>query len=84
MEEWQVNDESERIWKQAVMAWFKGLSQHLSGGTEKTYKNLNLDSLSLGWDFNLGPSEYEAGVLTAWLRHVVIPTEDLGIFKRER
>jgi hypothetical protein len=30
----------------------------------KTTRNLSQDSRSLGQDLNLGPSEYEAGVLT--------------------
>jgi hypothetical protein len=30
-----MNDESERTWKEAVMAKFKTLPHHLPGGTEK-------------------------------------------------
>jgi hypothetical protein len=31
-----VNNELERVWKEAVVAQFKVLSQHLTGGIEKT------------------------------------------------
>jgi hypothetical protein len=34
----------------------------------KTMKNLREDSRSLGRDFNSGPPEYEAGVLTTHVR----------------
>jgi hypothetical protein len=33
-----VNDEMERIRKEAVMAQFKALSQHLLGGNEEEHK----------------------------------------------
>jgi hypothetical protein len=33
-----VNNELERMWKEAVMAKFKVLSQHLPGRTEENHK----------------------------------------------
>jgi hypothetical protein len=36
-------------------------------GLRKTTKNLRQDSQSQGRDLNMGPTEYEAGVLTTWL-----------------
>jgi hypothetical protein len=33
-----VNDELARVWKEAIMACFKALSQHFSTGTEKYYE----------------------------------------------
>jgi hypothetical protein len=35
---WLVNNELERIWKNAVVVYFKVLSQHLPGGTEYNHK----------------------------------------------
>jgi hypothetical protein len=54
----------ERTWKEAVVAYFKVLSRHLPGGTEKTHKNHSQDSLSPGRNLNSEPPEYEAGVLS--------------------
>jgi hypothetical protein len=34
-----VNYELERMWKEAVMACFKVLSQHMAGGTKKQHEN---------------------------------------------
>jgi hypothetical protein len=41
-----VNDEFERMWKEAVLAEFKALTRHFLGGTEKNHENLSgiLDS----------------------------------------
>jgi hypothetical protein len=36
------NNELERMWKVVVMAWFKVLFWHLSGGTEETMKKLRI------------------------------------------
>jgi hypothetical protein len=33
-----MNNDSERIWEEAVVAYFKLLSQHLPGRTEKNYE----------------------------------------------
>jgi hypothetical protein len=57
-----MNDELERIWKEAVVAWFKLLSLHLPGGTEEHNANSCHDSRSPGRDLNLRSPEYEAGV----------------------
>jgi hypothetical protein len=40
------------------------LPQHLPGGLRTTTENLSQDSQYPGRDMNLGPPEYEAGVLT--------------------
>jgi hypothetical protein len=50
-------------WKQSWLN-FKVLSWRLPGGTEENHKKLSQISWSLGRDLNLGPPEYEAGVLT--------------------
>jgi hypothetical protein len=34
-----VNDELERMWKDAVVAKFKATSLHLADGTEENHKN---------------------------------------------
>jgi hypothetical protein len=57
-----VNDELEKMWKEAVVA-FKLLSRHLSEGTDE-YHETPQDSRPPGRDLNPGPPEYEAGVLT--------------------
>jgi hypothetical protein len=55
------------IWKGYGRKWlwsnFKVPTWHLPGGTEKTMKNLCQDSQSPSRDFNMGPPEYETGVL---------------------
>jgi hypothetical protein len=43
----------------------------LSGGIEKDHKNLNHDNRSPARNLNPGPHEYEAGALTARLRHSI-------------
>jgi hypothetical protein len=35
-----VNNELDKMWKEAVMIYFKVLSQHLLGGTEENNENL--------------------------------------------
>jgi hypothetical protein len=55
-----VNKELERIWNEAIVAYFKVLSRHLPGGTEENHGNLSQDSRSPGRDLNSEPSEYEA------------------------
>jgi hypothetical protein len=57
MRGWLVNNELERIWKEAVMTWFKLLSQNILGVTEKTTKTS--DSQSLDQDSNLRPPKYK-------------------------
>jgi len=34
-----VNDKLESIWKEAIKAFLKAISQHLPGGLKKTTKN---------------------------------------------
>jgi hypothetical protein len=34
-----MNDGLERMWKEAVVAYFKVLSRHLPGGTEESHEN---------------------------------------------
>jgi hypothetical protein len=57
-----VNNELERMWKEAVVAQFKVLSRHLPR-TKENYE-IPQDSRCLGRYLNPGPPEYEAGVLT--------------------
>jgi hypothetical protein len=59
-----VNDELKRVWKDAVVAYFKVLTQNLPGWTERNHENQCQDIRSPGRDLNPGPAEYEAGVLT--------------------
>jgi hypothetical protein len=59
-----VNDELARRGRKRPWPNFKVISQHLLGGTEKSHKILSQDSLSPDRDFNPGPPEYIAGVLT--------------------
>jgi hypothetical protein len=54
-----MNNELERIWKEAVRAYFKTLSWHLPR-MRKIMKNLSQDSQSPGRDLNLGPPKYVA------------------------
>jgi hypothetical protein len=42
-----MNDEIERIWKEAVLAYFKVSSWHVPGGTEENYKNCQSGQLRL-------------------------------------
>jgi hypothetical protein len=42
---WLLNNKLERMWKDAVMAYFDVLSEHLSEGTGKNPENSSLDSL---------------------------------------
>jgi hypothetical protein len=41
-----VNDELEKIWKEAVMTYFKVESRHSPGGTKDNAENLSQDSRS--------------------------------------
>jgi hypothetical protein len=63
-----VNNEFEGIWKEMFVACFKVLFHHLLRGTEDNHiKKLSQDGWSPGQDSNLGPPEYEAGVLSTQL-----------------
>jgi hypothetical protein len=46
-----VNDELERTWKEAIVAYFKVLPRHPAGGTEENLENLSQCIRSLGRDF---------------------------------
>jgi hypothetical protein len=50
-----MNDELERIWKEAVMAYFKVLCRNLPRGAEENYENLMQYRRSSGLDLNQGP-----------------------------
>jgi hypothetical protein len=39
LNKWITINELKRIWKEAAVAQFRVLSQHLSGGTEEIHKN---------------------------------------------
>jgi hypothetical protein len=43
-----MNNELERIWKEAVMSYLKVLSDHLPGGTEETHKRASVRTVILG------------------------------------
>jgi hypothetical protein len=58
-----VNDQLERMWKKAVVAYFKVLSRHSPGGTEENHEILSQDSRCPVRYLNTGLPEYEAGVL---------------------
>jgi hypothetical protein len=55
-----INNELERVWKEAVLALLQVLPQHLPGGTDKTTKTLIQDKFT-GRDFNWMPLKHEAG-----------------------
>jgi hypothetical protein len=48
-----MNDDLERMWKEATVAEFN-IYRHLPGGTKETYETAQ-DSLSLGRGLNAGP-----------------------------
>jgi hypothetical protein len=70
-------------WKQS---WpnFKTLHRHLPGGIEKNHKNLTQDSQALGPDLNLGPSEYEAGVLTTQPERLVNQSDKTRLLQQNK
>jgi hypothetical protein len=49
------------MWKEAVVAHFKVLSQNFPGGTEETTKYLSGQPVS---GYELGTPQYEAGVVS--------------------
>jgi len=59
-----VNDELTRMWREAVMAYFKELSQHLLWKIEENHEKPVWNSHSPGWELNPGSPFYEAGELT--------------------
>jgi hypothetical protein len=52
-----MNGELERLWKEAVMAYFKILFWDLPAGTEENHKKPQ-DYWPLGQDLTSGPLEY--------------------------
>jgi hypothetical protein len=73
-----VNDESERVWKEAVVGQFEVLFRHLPGGTEENHKNLSQNSWPPGRDSNPEPPEYKVGMLTTQPRRSVERLGRLG------
>jgi hypothetical protein len=51
-----VNDELEKIWKEAVMAYFKVLSWHSPGGTEENHDKPQSEQPDSGPRFEPGTS----------------------------
>jgi len=52
-----VNGELSRMWKEAVVAYFKVLSQNLAGRTEAVTKNVNQGTWSPGRESDSGPPQ---------------------------
>jgi hypothetical protein len=71
MKGWQVNYELERICKEAVVASFKVLLLHSPGQTEENHKESQSGQPVSEQRFEIGPTEYEAGVLTTQLRRSI-------------
>jgi hypothetical protein len=53
----------EGMWKKAIVAYFKVLSQHFPVGTEDNHGKVHQDSRSPSRDLNPGPPEHEAILL---------------------
>jgi hypothetical protein len=60
-----MNDEWERMWKEAVVTYFKVL--YKPGGTEEHHKICTKGRWSLGWDSNLELPECKVGMLNTQL-----------------
>jgi hypothetical protein len=52
-----MNNELQRMWKEAVMTYFKVLFQHLPRRTEENYKNFNQVKNNI-WDLLKIKQEY--------------------------
>jgi hypothetical protein len=65
---WLMNDELERIWKEAVVTSFNVIPRHFPGWNKE---NLSQDCRSQGWHSNPGPPEHETEVLTTRLQHLI-------------
>jgi hypothetical protein len=65
MKRWLMKNKLQIMLKEAVVAYFKVLPQHLPGRTEESHGNLSQDSRPPGRDLNQRSLEYETGVLTA-------------------
>jgi hypothetical protein len=53
----RVDNGRVRIWKEAVVAYFKAVLWNLLGGSEENMKNFNQNSQCSGLDLNLTPPE---------------------------
>jgi hypothetical protein len=62
-------NELERIWKEAVVTYFKVLSRRLPGWAEENHKILIQDNRPSDRDLNPRPPEYKAGLLLTRPRH---------------
>jgi hypothetical protein len=67
-----VNVELVRMWKEAVVIYFKGLAKYSPGGTEEKHEYLSQDNRSLNQGWNSGVSKNEAGILTTGLRYSLV------------
>jgi hypothetical protein len=52
-----LNNESEKMWKEAVVAYFKLLHWHFRGNNEENHENLSQYRPCPEWDSNRRPSE---------------------------
>lgn len=59
-----MNNELGKTWKEAVLAYFKALSQHLPRRTEENNKSLSLCTQSQVQELNQNPLEYTSWVIT--------------------
>jgi hypothetical protein len=53
-----MNNELERVRKEAVVAWFRMVSWHLSGGTDESNENPVRIAKSSDRDLNPGATQY--------------------------
>jgi hypothetical protein len=58
------NNELERIWKEAVVALFKVLSQALPGGTKENHRNLRI--VSVPAEIQMDTSHIQVRSIAAW------------------
>jgi hypothetical protein len=63
----EKTERMELMWKKAIVAYFKVLSQHFPVGTEDNHEKLHQDSRSPSRDLNPGPPEHEPSVRTPFL-----------------
>jgi hypothetical protein len=73
-----INNEFKYLWKEAVMACFKVLSQLLNGGNEDDMKNLSHDSQSWGWELILWPPWF-GSVYCVYTTHCGILSVDITV-----
>jgi hypothetical protein len=70
-----MNDEMERKWKEAVVAYFRYKPGICLDGLRETTKTLSQDSVSPGRYLNPRSPEYEAGLLTTLPRRWICGCE---------